>query len=92
MLRYYIHTVTFITLLLLMRGEAAASPFLLTKSYLEKQQIKTSRLVCISLPGHGVVFYPFIIAGECDAAPSIEDAAAIAGDMIALHGDILDAD
>ena len=27
MLRYYIHTVTFITLLLLKRGEAAASPF-----------------------------------------------------------------
>ena len=46
----------------------------------------------MSLPSDRCILYPFIIAGECDAAPGIKNAAAIAGDMIALHGDILDAD
>jgi len=46
----------------------------------------------ISLPGHGIILYPFVATCECDAAPGIEYASAIAGDMIPLHWDILDAD
>ena len=45
----------------------------------------------MSLPSDRCILYPFFIAGEWDAAPGIEDASAIAGDMIPLHGDIEDA-
>ena len=76
-----------------MRREGRPLPprFVKFKSKLRKTT-NVNLTVCMSLPSDRCILYPFIVAGECNAAPGIEDAAAIAGNMIALHGDILDAD
>ena len=89
----YFHVLPYIVFCLVIkeRGGHCLPDFVNSSQTIEKQQIKTSRL-CISLPRHGCILDPFLIACECNAAPGIEDASAIAGDMIPLHGDILDTD